>query len=145
MIKSYKNIKNQILKYDVFIQSLFLNVFCIFFFRLICEVHFDTDTDQFLNHILSGAYGENASAYGWLFLSFLTSSQIIFEPLLVLPDLLYCSILFANFTPWIMPNITFCSSAFKFISSNRFINSIISGFLSILNVSFILRSSSLIL
>lgn len=66
MIKSYKNIKNQILKYDVFIQSLFLNVFCIFFFRLICEVHFDTDTDQFLNHILSGAYGENASAYGWL-------------------------------------------------------------------------------
>lgn len=61
-----KNIKKYLLKHDVFIQSFFLNILCVFFFRLICEVHFDTDTDHFLNHILSGVYGENLSAYGWL-------------------------------------------------------------------------------
>lgn len=66
MTENYQNIKKYLLKYDVFIHSFFLNILCVFFFRLICEVHFDTDTDQFLNHILSGVYGENLSAYGWL-------------------------------------------------------------------------------
>ena len=64
MRENYKNLKKQILKYKVFIQSIFLNILCVLFFKLICEVHFDTNTDQFLNHILSGVHGENASAYG---------------------------------------------------------------------------------
>lgn len=66
MKNNYKNIKIQIEKYKVFIQSIFLNILCVLFFKLICEVHFDTNTDQFLNHILSGVHGENASAYGWI-------------------------------------------------------------------------------
>lgn len=66
MIEKCKKIKKKILKYDVFMQSFFLNILCVLFFRLICEVHFDTDTDQFLNHIFSGVYGYNDSAHGWI-------------------------------------------------------------------------------
>ena len=66
MTENYQNIKKYLLKHAVFIHLFFLNILCVFFFRLICEVHFDTDTDHFLNHILSGVYGENLSAYGWL-------------------------------------------------------------------------------
>lgn len=63
-----KNPKNTIklnLKQKVFLQSFILNILCILLFKLICEVHFDTNTDQFINHILSGVHGENASPYGW--------------------------------------------------------------------------------
>lgn len=66
MTEKYQTMKKYILKHAVFIQSFFLNILCVFFFKLICQVHFDTDTDQFLNHILSGVYGRNLSAYGWL-------------------------------------------------------------------------------
>lgn len=66
MRENYNNLKKQILKYKVFIQSFFLNILCILLFKLICEVHFDTDMDRFLNHIFSGVQGENASAYGWI-------------------------------------------------------------------------------
>lgn len=66
MTDNYKNIRKQLLEYNVFIRSIFLNIFCILFFKLICEVHFDTNTDHYLNHIFSGVYGENASAYGWV-------------------------------------------------------------------------------
>lgn len=66
MTGNYQNIKKYLLKHDVLIQSFFLNILCVIFFKLICEVHFDTETDQFINHILSGVYGRNLSAYGWL-------------------------------------------------------------------------------
>lgn len=64
MIKNYKKKSN--LYSSIFLKSFILNILCILFFKLICEVHFDTDTDQLINHILSGVYGENASAYGRL-------------------------------------------------------------------------------
>ena len=66
MTENHQKIRKYLLKNAEFIQSFFLNILCVFFFKLICEVHFDTDTDQFLNHILSGVYGRHLSAYGWL-------------------------------------------------------------------------------
>lgn len=66
MLENCEVIKKKILKYDVFIKSFFLNVLCVLFWGLICEIHFDTDTDQFFNHIFSGVYGYNDPAYGWI-------------------------------------------------------------------------------
>lgn len=45
-------------------QAILFNIICVIFYQFICEVHFDSATDQFLNNVFAGSFGENGSGYG---------------------------------------------------------------------------------
>ena len=61
-MKKYGGVLKQIQKNRTVLQAALFNVACIIFYQIICEVHFGAEEDQLLNHIFSGAHGENASA-----------------------------------------------------------------------------------
>lgn len=64
MKEKSKRLHTKLIKNKKIVLSFVLNLIFLALFQFICEVHFASENDQFLNNVFAGTFAENSSGYG---------------------------------------------------------------------------------